>query len=228
MMLGPVEKINLTDTIIRQLINYIQSDLEIGDRLPSERTLIELLSVGRTSLRESMRGLEMLGYVETRAGEGTFVIQKEADFLRKPIELGLLSNKRTVIEIYEARKVIELGMVPFVISNITDDDLSQCRGFLEKMKEAGIGNYSEFLANDHELHKVIVLSTKNSIIEEVLKLTQRLLEEERKNFTPEESDIKDSVRVHQKILDAYEKRDEQAAMKAVSEHMDLTKIFLKL
>jgi DNA-binding FadR family transcriptional regulator len=96
------------------------------------------------------------------------------------------------------------------------------------MKEAGIGNYSEFLANDHELHKVIVLSTKNSIIEEVLKLTQRLLEEERKNFTPEESDIKDSVRVHQKILDAYEKRDEQAAMKAVSEHMDLTKIFLKL
>lgn len=60
--------------IVKQLRAMIEHDgLKPGDRLPSERELSERLGVGRSSVREALRALELLGLIETRRGEGTFM-----------------------------------------------------------------------------------------------------------------------------------------------------------
>lgn len=60
--------------IIRALSEMIQQDdLKSGDKLPSERELSDRLQVGRSSIREALRGLELLDIIETKRGEGTFM-----------------------------------------------------------------------------------------------------------------------------------------------------------
>jgi DNA-binding transcriptional regulator YhcF (GntR family) len=60
--------------VITQLIEYIKSEhLSEGSKIPTERNLSELLGVSRSSIREGIRSLELLGYLDSRQGEGTFV-----------------------------------------------------------------------------------------------------------------------------------------------------------
>jgi GntR family transcriptional regulator, transcriptional repressor for pyruvate dehydrogenase complex len=225
-VLSAVKKVNLTDSIIRQLISYIQAELQPGEKLLSERQLIDLLGVGRTSLRESLRALEVLGFVETRAGEGSFVAKTEGDYLRKPIELGVFCNSKSIREIYDARRVIELGMISLVVKNIDAESIEQCRRVLNKMKKAV--DFSGFLNYDKQFHRIIAATTGNSILMEVLKLTHRILEEERRKSEFSEHELRKSISVHSGIIDAFENRDEQLAYRAVKEHMDWTKVLIKL
>ncbi|MFP3510399.1 GntR family transcriptional regulator [Peribacillus sp. SIMBA_075] len=60
--------------VITQLVEYIESEqLSEGAKIPTERNLSELLGVSRSSIREGIRSLELLGYLDSRQGEGTFV-----------------------------------------------------------------------------------------------------------------------------------------------------------
>lgn len=71
-MNGSTSKIYLE--VVEKLRNMIEIDgLNPGDKIPSERELSERLSVGRSSVREALRALELLGLIETRRGEGTFI-----------------------------------------------------------------------------------------------------------------------------------------------------------
>lgn len=221
-MLEPVKKVSLTDSIMRQLVAYIQTELSVGERLPSERKLIDMLQVGRTSLRESLRALEVMGIIETRAGEGTFVLQHESDYLKKPLELGVFGNQRSIQEVYEARRVIEIGMVPVVVDRITEDELGQCRAILEKMKSTSPARVGDFLEYDQQFHRVLALAAKNMILAEVLKLTHRILEEERRGARLTSEDLQKSVQFHERILSAVEARDKKRAAEAVERHMDWT------
>jgi GntR family transcriptional regulator, transcriptional repressor for pyruvate dehydrogenase complex len=223
-MLHPVKKVSLTDSIMRQLISYIQTDVTVGEKLPSERKLIDMLQVGRTSLRESLRALEVLGIVETRAGEGTFVLQQESDYLKKPLALGVFGNQRSTQEVYEARRVIEIGMVPVVVERITDDEIEQCSAIVAMMRDAS--SVDEFLEYDQQFHRVLALSAKNVILSEVLKLTHRILEEERKGVPLAELDLKKSVKLHENIVRAVKARDPGKAIRAVETHMDWTRTLL--
>src|SRR5207253_7246709 len=72
--LWPVPRRKLTDTVAQQLLAEIrQRGLTAGTRMPSERELQRALGVGRSTVREAMTGLAMLGVVEIRHGEGAFV-----------------------------------------------------------------------------------------------------------------------------------------------------------
>src|SRR6187549_1095214 len=69
-------KVTVVESIVEQLVRQIQAGrLKPGDKLPSERQLIDMLNVGRSSIREALQGLAAIGVVESRAGQGSFVSQ---------------------------------------------------------------------------------------------------------------------------------------------------------
>ena len=103
------------EEVTRSIIQYIQEEeLEYGTKLPPERMLVELLGVSRSSVREGLRILELLNYLESRQGGGTFVsapppfliprqmVKQKAD----PVELG----KYFEIAAMNAEKIILLSM----------------------------------------------------------------------------------------------------------------------
>ena len=227
-VLKKVKKITIPDSIIEQIIKYIQDDLKPGDRLLSERAMIDLFGVGRTSLREALRALEGIGVVETRAGEGTFVSTDSNKIYRKPLELGVFDNKQSVKEIFDARWIIEVGMMTLVSQQITNEELKKCKKILEKMKALNSSEFEYFLDLDYQFHKIISESSNNGVLIEFLNLTRRIIDEERLHTSITSIGLKKSLVVHQNILDALTSGDVKKSVKAMEEHLQWTKELLKL
>jgi GntR family transcriptional repressor for pyruvate dehydrogenase complex len=99
------------EEVTRQIISYIHIEkIPIGGKLPTERKLSELLEVSRSSVREGLRILELLKYVESRQGGGTFVAEPrpfllpiaivnqemEAPILHQYFEVGLVQAEQII------------------------------------------------------------------------------------------------------------------------------------
>lgn len=92
---------------IRELID--KNGLGPGDRLPSERELSETLNVGRSSVREALRSLELLGLIETRKGEGTFLADFRNHSLVEILSSFILTNEQSQEDVIETMEMIELA-----------------------------------------------------------------------------------------------------------------------
>ncbi|WP_367760685.1 FadR/GntR family transcriptional regulator [Ammoniphilus sp. 3BR4] len=87
-----------------------------GEKLPAEKQLMEMFGVGRSTLREAIRALEVLGLVEVKVPGGTFVVEEFGDFFTK--NLGLISkiSFNNIIELVEARAELEVILVDMAAS----------------------------------------------------------------------------------------------------------------
>ena len=73
----PIQKTSIIDQVVDSLLEFIASDrVKIGDKMPTEQELCDMLKVGRSTVREGMRTLKALGYVEITPGRGTFLLRK--------------------------------------------------------------------------------------------------------------------------------------------------------
>ncbi|MFX3658795.1 MAG: FadR/GntR family transcriptional regulator [Ectobacillus sp.] len=84
-----------------------EDGLEAGDKLPSERELSARLNVGRSSVREALRALELVGLIETRRGEGTFVKNFYEHGLVQLLATFLLQNEKTKQDLLQVQRLIE-------------------------------------------------------------------------------------------------------------------------
>src|SRR6056297_4335974 len=97
------------EQIIEQIRELIyEGELKKGDRLPSERQLKKDLGVSRASIREAFSALEMIGLIESRPGEGTFIKERFDDNLVDPLSLVLILNENVEEELLELRRVLEV------------------------------------------------------------------------------------------------------------------------
>lgn len=94
--------------ISRQLLTYLLSGrVHPGQRLPPERKLAEMLGVGRSVVREALKSLTLLGLLEVRLGDGTYVKRTDAEVLPQTIEWGLVIGAAHVLDLDEARRHLE-------------------------------------------------------------------------------------------------------------------------
>lgn len=94
--------------VVRQLHAYIEAhDLSLGDKLPSERMLSEVLQVGRPTVREAFRSLELLGIIETRRGEGTFLSDASNHQLIEILGMFVLSAEKSKNDVIEVKRSLE-------------------------------------------------------------------------------------------------------------------------
>src|SRR3954462_3436602 len=97
--------------------------LKTGDKIPSERELSERLNFGRSSVREALRALELLGLIETRRGEGTFIRDFQDHHLIELLGTFFLKNNKVKQDLVEAKTVIELDFIRLVVHYGEQDEL---------------------------------------------------------------------------------------------------------
>src|SRR2546427_3639528 len=117
-----------------------------GDRLPSERVLAEQFGVSRISVRDALRSLESSGLVEIKVGSngGAFVREQDFDPLRGTISSMIRTGKANILELVEARKIIETVVVQLAAQRATQEDLRAMRAAIDaarRSSEAGDYNY---------------------------------------------------------------------------------------
>ncbi|WP_349305635.1 GntR family transcriptional regulator [Bacillus sp. FJAT-49711] len=99
-------------SIVKDIRQMITNDgLKQGDKIPSERELTERLKVGRSSVREALRSLELLGLIETRRGEGTFLGDFKNNQLIKLLGMFILEDPNVKNDITKTKKLLEKDII---------------------------------------------------------------------------------------------------------------------
>src|SRR2546430_8105791 len=106
--LEPVRKTRIYEEVASQIQRLITDGrLRPGDHLPPERELAERFGVSRTSVRDAIRVLELMGLLEPRQGEGTVVRDLSPDSLVSPLASLLVRNRTLLADLLDVRKMIE-------------------------------------------------------------------------------------------------------------------------
>lgn len=149
--------------IVEQVEALIEEGvLKPGDRLLSERDLANQLGLSRSSVREAIAALEIMGVVDIQPGLGTFISSKE-----EKEDYTLKADLEEVIsptDIFEARHVIEPKLARFAALRATAEDLEQIREILEKSEALEDNQFKEFEELDEELHLAIAKSAYNEVL----------------------------------------------------------------
>jgi GntR family transcriptional regulator, transcriptional repressor for pyruvate dehydrogenase complex len=135
--------------IVKQLRNMITVDqLKAGDKLPSERELSERLNVARSSVREALRALELLGLIETRRGEGTFINDFKENKLVQLLGTFVMQDEKSIKDVHETKYLIEMDCLRLLIR----------RGENELLEHLQNGVETNSFEDDEFFFKVIELS----------------------------------------------------------------------
>ncbi|MFJ5715950.1 FadR/GntR family transcriptional regulator [Neobacillus sp. NPDC093127] len=139
--------------IVKQLREMITIDgLKTGDKIPSERELSERLNFGRSSVREALRALELLGLIETRRGEGTFIRDFRGNQLVQLLSTFILQDEKAKRDVLETKNIIEMDCLRLSIQRM---DTRSIANLQEWVKTADNFNDDEFfiriieMANNH-------------------------------------------------------------------------------
>jgi len=191
--------------------------LSPGDKLPSERALASRLGVSRPTLREAVRGLVIMGLLETRHGAGTFVVHRtppEGGGLTVTIDLA----DAPVEELFEIRLLLEPSVTERAAARISDAELDELREMLRRM-ETEIGEPSAFALIDAQFHRVIHVAARNATMLSLLDGIHDLALRGRSISTTRSDVRRRTLHEHRAILDALETRDPVLAREAMAAHL---------
>ena len=223
--LKPVSKASLSDKIVDQIIDLISRDvLKPGERLPSERELCTMFGVGRTSVREALRSLSVMGILDGRVGEGTFVCDNSSKYLEKSLQWGLLLDRKTVQDLVETRLMLETETASLAAQRATPADVLEIGDALTAMRDS-VDEDDRFLENDLQFHLLIARATQNPILNNLLTMIRTYLQEWIKGSlaepTPPEKigRARKSLAEHGEILTALERGEEGVCRQAMKTHI---------
>jgi GntR family transcriptional repressor for pyruvate dehydrogenase complex len=177
------------------------------------------MQVSRPSLREALQALAIMNIIEMRQGDGTYVTSLEPELLVEPLDFVFSLNDSTLLELFEARKIVEVGIVALAAQRITAAEIQELETCLEKSLKAS-DNPRAFLEADLELHKRIVTAAQNPLLGRFMDSISQLGLVSRSRTTEIPGLIKQSAADHQAIVAALKAHDPEAARQAMLRHLD--------
>ena len=189
--------------------------LKPGDRLPSERALVEALKVSRVSLRQATVSLEVQGLLEVRHGGGIYVRSLNVDPERLKM---MLTRRRGLPEVLEAREAIECMLARLAAERRTEAEMAEIDSALEAMAAdiaaGGIGDLP-----DRRFHRAIALGAQNHLLQEVMDALGDRIHETRLASLSEPGRPPRSLADHRRIAEAIRRQDPRGAETAMRRHL---------
>jgi GntR family transcriptional repressor for pyruvate dehydrogenase complex len=215
----PIQKNSISDEIIRQLLREISSGhLRPGQRLPSERELCKQFNAGRSSLREALRCLSIMGVLTARVGEGTSVATDGSKFLGTIMEWRVITERYDLRNLMEVRLALEGLAAASTAERATDAELAAIEGLLVRMQDA-LGDAKRFSALDLEFHLAISQSSKNLAMADMLIMLRSQLAHVVSTVLKLPDARPLSLKEHEAIVKALLRRDAEGARKAMQAHI---------
>ncbi|WP_342042703.1 FadR/GntR family transcriptional regulator [Bacillus sp. OTU2372] len=219
MNFNPVSSKKLYMQIYNQILSEIQSGaFKIGDKLPAERELCEMFGVSRAPIRQALSALELNGIIYSRQGEGVYVksnqLATDQSFFKSI----------TPEDIVEARMNIEPLIVKFAAQRATDEDIEELRSTIKQMEdETRAGVYVP--ETDEKLHCGIAKASHNDLFINIMAAIINAMKQQEmwkfiRDRTVTRPDYRDvNFREHQLLIKAIEDRNEEEAVKIMTNHM---------
>lgn len=218
-MLEPLKKTRLYEEIVKQLVDLInKGSLKPGDRLPPERELAVLLNVSRTAIREALRSLELMGFIESKVGGGTFIRKITIDNVINPFTSLLTQDKKLIIELIEVRQLLEVEVARLAAGKINDDKAEAIEKTLnlmeEELKSGKLG-----LGGDNAFHNELAIAAENLALEKILGMCSELLSSTREAALKSMKDRREGLKHHRDIYEAVKAGKEEEAAELMKNHL---------
>lgn len=203
---------------IRGLID--QGQLKPGDRLPAERELAVHIGVSRPSVRAGLRALAAMGVVQSRHGAGTFIRSGPPVLGSEPLSFLAALHGFTRDEMFEARRVLEVGVAGLAAERATGEHLASIAEEITGMY-ASLDEPLAFLRHDIRFHRAIAAASGNPILASLVEMVSALFYEQRRKTATRAHDLRESAEMHRSIYNALRVRDVDRARQMMNEHLVL-------
>lgn len=215
-----IHRESLSAQIIKALTEYFFSGaVQAGSKLPSERQLADSLGVSRGAVRDAIQSLGLLGVVDIRQGDGTYLRAGGSDLLPRVIEWGLFLGERRVMDLVEARQQLEIVVAGFAARRRSDDDVAKLQSLVDAMDEEA--NRPGFIDFDVEFHAAIAEAAGNMALRDTLAGITSLIRLWMTRSIEAAGETESSNAEHKAILAAIIAGDSRAAQSAMRKHMRL-------
>ncbi|MGI8476654.1 MAG: FadR/GntR family transcriptional regulator [Thermomicrobiales bacterium] len=217
--IDPIRREPIATQVARRLVEYIISgEIGPGDRMPSERNLAEAFGVGRSAMREALKSLSLIGLVDVRQGDGTYVRRADTALLPQIIEWGLLLGEQRTMDLVETRQFIEIDIAELAALRRSGSDLDDLERQLGRLERSG-NDRENFVDADVAFHLRIAEATQNSVLRDIHSSSQALLRAWIGRVMAAAASTGPSYAEHVPIFDAIRNQDPEGAKAAMEVHM---------
>ena len=219
---------NIVDQIRKAIFNGV---LKPGDKLPSDKELMNNFGVSKGSLREALRSLEVLGLLEIRKGAlgGAFVTEVKTEKAKEGFSNFFVSRNLSLDNLFDARLILESHIAENAASIITDDDLQRLKQILRETRDALDKDLPlNFREKEIAFHLLIANATQNPLLIFLLDFVEHLLLDAKVILNPGREFSMSVLKAHERIYKALAARDAKRAKNAIVHDIrEVQKAFLR-
>ncbi len=201
-----------------QIERLIRGGFSPGDKLPPERDLAETLALSRSSIREAVRALELIGLVESQQGIGVFVCESSAESFIKSLANLLIGGPIRVRELMDFRKMLEPELAGCAAARVSASQIAKIEEILCRQSEK-LGKGDITTEEDAQFHYALALASGNVLGLKTLDLLAKSFQASHTSLLPRHGRSLKSVNGHKRILTAIKRHDVVAAKAAMDQHL---------
>ena len=207
-------------TIIDQLNAMVRrGELKPGERLPPERKMAELLRVSRANLRQAFQALAERRIIESRRGDGTYLLASFDSLLPADVILDTIGQQQGLVEhVLEFRQILEPQVAALAARRIAAADLDRLKVLVCDQQRALLAG-QEDSSFDAAFHRLLVECAHNPVLAQMMAAVEPILNTTRASWLQSEGRRQASVEGHLRIIDALAAGDEKAARMAMTGHL---------
>lgn len=221
----PLKKVRLYEEVAEQIKESIfDGQLKPGTPLPSERELSGMFNVGRPTVREALRTLNVLGLIEMNQIEKGYIV-RDHDVAQYMENMGeqlswmLKPDRQTLADLWVVRKYLELGISHMVARNATEEDLADLEEMMQQMASV-VDDFDAYFPFATDFHKKLALITGNKFFYIIWSMVQDIM---LKGYTPILGELfpegaKRLYEVNRLVLDAIRSKDPDKINEAMEIH----------
>ena len=219
----PIQKKRVSEKIVQELKALLESGhLTPGCKLPPERELCVMLNVSRPSLREALRALGMIGVIENRQGDGTYLATSSSEWSGEALSMMLLIHKGALQDIFEARESLEVTAAKLAAQRRTPEDLKAMEAALETMRRK-FNTTAAYIKADLNFHQTVVTATRNPVIIDLMNKLYKLLIPTRdliyRHHQLTGLNVDRDFHFHESLFENIKSQDADAASQVMGAHM---------
>ena len=214
----PVKHMKVADQVTDELQEWFRSgELTPGMRLPPERELAARFGVSRTSLRDALQRLELLGYLDARQGDGTYVRVPGAEAVSQPFRNLVSTLPQNAADLLEFRTLLEPEVAALAAAHLTPESRQELTRSLER-QQALPDRSPRLIREDALFHDALARAAGNTVVLRVLETLRDLLHDVRTISLPAAGSGR-TVSEHGHIVRAVLAQDQNAARQAMRAHL---------
>ncbi len=212
-----------TQKVHHQVYNQLKRLLmqrawKAGEKIPSEHQLTLMFGVSRISVKSAIKSLVAQGFLDTRQGEGTFVLDASIDQNLTLLIPMMNYTRESLLEVLQFRRMIEVGMMPVVIEHLSETHLETIEKSVQRLEQTDESMTNQIVDLDLEFHRRLCTIAQNRLVLKVNEILSELYRHSITNVVENFGSVLGRV-YYRKIYNTLVDRDIEAAKNTMEEHL---------